>query len=192
MGYDIIYHIGGSWRFAMTVVLIIGMISILVLFLSGYIFWVQYRNKKALIGRRLATILTYSGERRDELLEVKGNQLFDRIDKTESNPYFIRPDKSYDTWYPFGRPRLFQVSVKSFLYAENNPEPIDPFNRPLVMTSEVLGRLQNANFSKAMVGRADEAVEQMSPGKAKIPLPIYIALGVAIVASIIAILATLM
>lgn len=168
---------------SMSVGLIIALVALLTLFLSGYIFWVQYRNKRALIGRKLATILTPAGERHDKLLKVRGNQLWDKVEGGDV-PYMVRPDKSYDVWWPFGKPRLLQVSIKSYLYAEGNPEPIDPFNKPPVLTSEVLANLQNINFSKAMVGRSEEIVEKEGPGKVSIPLYLYIIVGVAVTASL--------
>ena len=158
----------------------------LILFASGYIFWIQWKNKKDLAGRKIATILTPSGERHDKLLEVEGNQLWDRING-KSFPYMIRPDKSYDVWWPLGKAKLLQDQAKSYLYAEGNPEPIDPFERPPVMTAEVLGNLQDVNFSRAMVGRTTEIAEGL-PGAFKIPTLLYILIGTAVVASLASIL----
>lgn len=167
-------------------VLILVLVVVLILFASGYIFWVQWRNKKALAGKKIATILTPSGERHDKLLEVEGNQLWDKING-KSFPYMIRPDKSYDVWWPLGKSKLLQVLAKSFLYAEGNPEPIDPFERPPVMTAEVLGNLQDINFSRAMVGRTEEIVEGIQ-GKFKLPTLMYVLIGIAVAASLAAVL----
>jgi len=148
------------------------------LLIGGYMFWTQNKHKKALIGRKLATILAPSGERMDKLLPVEGNQIWDEV-QGRKFPYMVRPDKGFDVWWPPGKLRLLQVSVKSFLYAEGNPEPIDPFDRPPVITVEVLGNLQNINFSRAMVGRTEEiARETEALRKPKIPMWAYIVGGV--------------
>lgn len=154
----------------MTAILLLIITLVGISFAGGFIFYTQRKNKMALIGKKLATVLTASGERHDKLLEVDGNQLWDKV-KGKLLPYMIRPDKSFDVWWPPGRPRLIQLSVKSFLYAEGNPEPIDPFDRLPVITSEVLGNLQNINFSRAMAGRVTEIVEGPEKiKKARFPL----------------------
>ena len=171
-----------------SVTLIVTLILLLVIFGGGYIFWVQYKTKKSLVGKKLATILTAGGERQDKLLKVEGNQIWDeKGHRKRPIPYMIRPDKSFDVWWPLGKPKILQVSVKSFLYAEGNPEPIDPFNRPPVITNEVLGNLSDINFSRAMVGRTGEIVEGERAGKFKLPIIIYVAIGLALLASIVAI-----
>jgi len=165
----------------MVIATIIALVSILTMFVSSYLFWTQYKSRRALIGRRLVTILTPTGERFDKLLEVRGNQLIDHLDKTTTQVYMVRPDKSYDTWWPIDKHRMMQVLIKSFLYAEGNPEPIDPFIRTPVVTSEVLGDMHDINFSRAMVGRTEEIVneENRYGRKKKFPiLPIAIGAGV--------------
>lgn len=167
---------------SMTATLILGLITVIILFITCYIFYIQYSTRKAIIGRNIATILSPAGRRTDKLLEVEGNQLWDEV-KGRKLPYMIRPDKSFDIWWPIGKPKLLQVSVKSFLYAEGNPEPIDPFERPPVMTSEVLGNLQDINFSKAMVGRTEEIVDGDKQKKPSF-LILYILIGVSIIVSL--------
>ena len=174
----------------MVIAIVIALVSILIMFASGYMFWTQYKSRRALIGKRLATIVTPTGERFDKLLEVRGNQLIDHPDKTTTQVYMVRPDKSYDTWWPIDRHRMMQVLIKSFLYAAGNPEPLDPFNRNPVITSEVLGDMHDINFSRAMVGRTEEIVKEENNygGKKKFPvLPVAIGVGVLLLVLIVAV-----
>ena len=164
------------------IIALLVLLPLLGLVCCGTILLLQYRIRKSLAGKKLVTILTPTGERHDKLLEVNGNQLWDKSGDKKI-PYMVKPEKSFDVWWPFGRPRIVQVSVKSYLYAENNPEPIDPFDKPPVMTGEVLANLQDINFSKAMVGRSEEIVEGAQV-KANIPVVLYILIGVAILMSL--------
>ena len=167
------------------IIALLVMLPLLGLVCCGAVLLFQYRVKKSLAGRKLVTILTPSGERYDKLLKVDGDQLWDKSEG-KNIPYMVKPEKSFDVWWPFGRPKIVQVSVKSYLYAERNPEPIDPFGKPPVITGEVLANLQDINFSKAMVGRSEELVEG-SQARANIPVMLYVLIGIAILVSLVSI-----
>lgn len=171
--------------------LVMGLILFISLIACLLIFYLQYRAKKETKNKRLATILTPSGYREDKLLPVNHNELRDTDpDTKESIPYYIRPDKSYQTYWPFGRPKILQVAITSFLYAERNPEPIDPFGRVRVVDGVLLGNLKNINFSRAMVGRSEEIVQEQQRGrqKKKIPVMLFVILGVALLGGLVAVM----
>lgn len=161
------------------------------LFICGLIFFMQHRNRKSLIDKRLATILTPSGDRIDKLLKVNFNELRDKDPVTkEEIPYYVRPDKSFKVWWPFNRPKILQVNINSYLYAERNPEPLDPFWRPPVVDGLLMGNLKNINFSRAMVGRSEEIVAEQQafsgmPKKKALPKGWLIIGGIVLIAIII-------
>ena len=159
------------------------MILLAIITVFSLIFWLQSKNRRALVDKRLATILTPSGDRDDRLLPINFNQLKDKdTDTGEDIIYFVRPDKSFKVWWPPGRPRFLQVNINSFLYKERCSEPEDPYNRPTVMDGLVLGNITNISVSRAMVGRSEEIVrDQQSlrpPEKKKIPVFLFVILGV--------------
>jgi len=176
-----------------TIITVVVMLAISITGIAiGMIITLQ-KTKKELEGKKVATILTASGDRFDKLLRIDGNQL---IDPTLSNdgrlemlPYLVHAGKGYDMWWPPGRPKALQVSVKSYIYAERNPEPLDPFGRPPVICSEILGNLQDINFSRAMVARSEEITGEDSGVriKPKSKVLMYMMIGIAITLGIIAI-----
>ena len=129
------------------------LLVMLVLGFALFVFVHQYKLKTKLVGKRFVTILTKAGERKDLLLPIENSQVWHG-----NRPYLIMPEKSFDVWWPLNKSKIFQQCVKSFLYSEGNPEPIDPFDRPTVVTNEVLANLQDVSFSRAMLGRSEEIV----------------------------------
>ena len=172
--------------------IISGFVFFVALIICSLIFFLQHRNKKNLMNKRLATILTPSGDRKDKLLSVNFNELHDiDPDTNEDIVYFIRPDKAWKTDWPFGRPKLLQVSINSFIYKERDPEPLDPYMRPAVIDGLVLGNLKSISFSRAMVGRSEEIVQEQElrkvPKKKKFPVFLFVILGVLLIGVILAV-----
>jgi len=154
----------------MSAVLIISLVLllvVLVLLFCLYILYQQSMNKKAIRGNRLTLIYKWGGDADLVLLPLEGSKLIQMSKEGYEMPYMVRPDKGFNIMWPLGKSSIFQVPVKLFSYAEGNPEPIDPFDRPPVINNEVLGNLQDKNMSRAMVGRGEEIIEKMGPPRKK-------------------------
>jgi len=162
---------------ALIIVLIIGAV--------GIFFYQQQKTKSAAEGKLYCTFLTPDGSRREELLPIVGNQVFHYDKKRDTNvAYTIKPNKTWNFLYPPLRPKFFQITVKSALFVESNPEPLPWIENDPVITAEVLGNLQDINFSEILKQQAREAVEAT---QFKIPLLFYLLIGVPVVISVIVI-----
>ena len=166
------------------------LLVVLVLLLCLYILYQQSRNKKAIRGNRLTLIYKWGGDADLVLLPLEGSKLVQRSKEGYEMPYMVRPDKGFNIMWPLGKSSIFQVPVKLFSYAEGNPEPIDPFDRPPVINNEVLGNLQDKNMSRAMVGRGEEIIEKMGPPRRKkmSSMWLWVAIGAAIIIILIIVL----
>jgi len=148
------------WVFMMLMILI--MMLFCTLFVCLMIFLFQRKYKKQLVERVPVTMYRNDAEEEKILLDKDpgdSGKLYEMVpDKREGElrkmEYHIKPWKQMWCWWPPGRPRIVQAHVPTWSFVEGNPEPWDPYDRPLAIHSEVLANLQNVNFSRAMVGRS--------------------------------------
>ena len=151
-----------------------------------FIFFLQRKYRKDSEGKAVMTVWRKSGESDDTLQTVEGDHFIIKgvgISKGFSKNPMIRADKSRRVWWPLGRPKILQIHMDRYLYSEGNPEPWDPDDRPLVINDEVLGNLQNVNFSRAMVGRSEEIVSSQDKfrPKPKAPVLLWVIIGVCVI-----------
>lgn len=181
--------------YAMTFILgILAILFVVFVFFLLLSFILRGRFAKQSEGGIYATIIKQGGARRDTLLYFNpdvDDQVLDVKKGSDGivrkQPYYVRGDKTWNLQYPPNFPKPLTVTVRSAIYAENNPEPFDPFLNPPVITSEVLGNLQDTNFSRAMVARAEEITEAQV---AEIPKKFYyVVIGAALLSLITAFIA---
>lgn len=55
-------------------------------------------------------------------------------------------------------PKFFQSPIALLEYAENNPEPLDPYLSDIIITSESLAIVQDESFLKSLVNTIQEAI----------------------------------
>jgi len=155
---------------------------------SCIIWYLIWKVKKDTDGCQYCTYIHQGGFREDVLSEIDGNEIIRRKPNGIIQRYYTSTSKSWNTLYPPGRPRILQVSIGSTLYANNNPEPLDPFGQEPIVTSELLGNVMDAKFSEVMVDQTRKmAQEEIGvESEVRVQKTVYIALGVVFLVALIA------
>lgn len=165
---------------------VLGFLLLIVTVAAGLVFRIQNKNRKDVEGKRLCTILMKGGDRLDLLLPLEGDVVKHKVTVNDAGkkvdimvPYLVRPFKSFNAWWPYGRSRLFQVPIKSYVYEESNPEPWHPFSTEPIITGELMGNMLDTSFSRAMLGRSIEEADKLPapPKKKTPPVVLYVVLG---------------
>lgn len=125
----------------------------------GTFLLIQWRTRKAVEGKLLCTFITHSGARFDKLLPITNNTVRDDLGGGEQE-YYFKPRTCWNTLYPINRPGLLQVTVPSAVFAQDNPEPLNPFESAMVATAEILRNTQDEVFSRMMVDRANREMDE--------------------------------
>jgi len=154
---------------------------LLILFFGGCcaIWFLQVRLKRQVEGHHFCTFISQGGSRADRLEEVDGNEVLVRKPNGVISRYYTSNKKSWTTQYPPGRPKLLQVTVKSSLYAEGNPEPLDPFEQDPIITADLLGSIMDVSFGKVLAeeARKQDTGEDISKKTVQVSKFVYIGLA---------------
>lgn len=146
------------------VMLFMGIVITLILCLI----FLQWRNKRAVNGKLYCTILDATRAREERLLLKDNNKVTLNKPGGGLEHYYINPSKTFTMLYPPNMPKILQVTVQSAVFARGNPEPLDPYNTPPVVTSKLLGNVQDEKFSELMLREAklrEKSSENQRQGK---------------------------
>ena len=164
----------------MNLVVVITITILLLMFAAFFIImFLQYKNRRAVENKVYCTFIKPSKVRVEELLPVDGIKIT-RKEKGKNVPYYIRSDKTWNMLYPPNVPfflKVTQVTVASAIFAEKNPEPVDPFSKEQFVTTELLANVQDEKFSELMLKTAERLRELDPTANATDPKFFWMAMG---------------
>ena len=174
---------------------ILGYFILFMFFVGCCLIWFfQIRLKRQIENHHFCTFISQGGSRTDKLEEVDGNEIIVRKPNKVISRYYTSNKKSWTSQYPLGRPKLLQVTVKSSLYAEGNPEPLDPFELEPIITSDLLGSIMDVSFGKVLAeeARKQELGEDVTKKTVQVSKFVYIGFAGVFVMSLVLVFVTYM
>ena len=128
--------------------------------------YLRHKYMKMAQDKLLCTFWMHSGARLDVLLPKVGGKFIPAPagHKTKegmpfTGNYIFEADRTANALYPpYGVPTFVRVTLPSIIYAEGNPEPNDPFDRPPLLTEKTLALIADDATAKAFMGQAKDAL----------------------------------
>jgi len=116
---------------------------VLVVFLVGSVFYIRAKVK----GKVFAYILAANKQLSGFLCTPQGYTLKLGAGDKEVK-FIIHPNKQFWCFWPPGFPKIVQEPIPTYMYSEGNAEPLDPYDRKVIISEESLLRLSDESMLK--------------------------------------------
>lgn len=125
----------------------------LVVFLVGSVFYIRFKIK----GKVYAFVLAANKQLNGFLCIPQGYSIKMGSGDGESK-FIIHPTKQFWSFWPPGFPKIVQEPIPTYMYSEGNAEPLDPYDRKVIISEESLLRLSDEAMLKQTWKDAKESI----------------------------------